>query len=240
MIAKIDIVLDAYEELRISGLTSSPNPSEIATAVKRLDMMVSGWKNKNICIAYNPSEPASSIDPNQDSGIDNDNMFALVANLAKILCARFGKACHPQTLADAKEGYDNLFSAVIPERESDPYIPKGSGRTFGNSFTYRFKYQDSEQNAPDNCDTFNIKVGEIGPYTESFVNYLNEVSGDTIAGYTVDDGQGVSILSHSELDGVITLNAEGLTAGLAPIKVTVTTSSGRVNPETINFNVTSE
>ena len=46
MILKIDIVLAAYEELRISGLTSEPSPKEVESAVRRLDNMMLGWKNK--------------------------------------------------------------------------------------------------------------------------------------------------------------------------------------------------
>jgi len=238
MILKIDIVLAAYEELRISGLTSQPTPGEIETAVRRLDNMILGWKNKNLCPSYIRSTSYSDIDPNQDSGINDVDMFAIVANLAKNLCAMFGKVCPMQTMIDAKEGYDNLFSAVVPERENDPYMPKGSGRPFGNTFAHRFKFLNNDKSAPGNCDTFYIKVGEIGNYPHSFVHYLNEVTGDTISSYTVEDGRGVSVLSHSESGGVVTLQAEGLTVGFAPIKITVTTSSGRVNPETVNFNVT--
>lgn len=237
MILKIDIVLAAYEELRISGLTSSPNPSEITTAVRRLDNMILGWKNKNLCVNYNKSASYSDIDPNQDSGLNDTDMFAVAANLAKNLCASFGKICAQQTLVDAKDGYDNLFSVVVPERESNPYLPKGTGRAFGNTFASKYKFQDDEKNAPDNCSTLDLKVGEIDFFPIDFNYYLDD--GDTIGSFTIDDGQGVSILSSSELEGVITIEAEGLTEGYAPIKITITsTPSGRVNPQTVNFNVT--
>ncbi len=35
-----------------------------------------------------------------------------------------------------------------------------------------------------------LKIGEIDYFTLDFSSYLNEVSGDTIASFTVDDGQG--------------------------------------------------
>lgn len=237
MILKIDIVLAAYEELRISGLTSKPNPEEIKSAVRRLDNMILGWKNKNLCLSYIRSESYSDIDPNQDSGINDTDMFAIVANLAKNLCAMFGKACHMQTLIDAKEGYDNLFSAVAPERESDPYMPKGSGRPFGNSFDHRFKFQSNDKNAPDDCETLGIKVGQTDIFSVDFNRYLLE--GNAIGSYIIADGEGVSIFDDQESEGFITFKAEGLTAGFAPIKITITsTPSGRVDPKTINFNVT--
>lgn len=237
MILKIDIVLAAYEELRISGLTSNPTPTEVKSAVRRLDNMMLGWKNKNLCLSYIRSESYSDIDPNQDSGINDVDMFAVVANLAKNLCAMFGKACHQQTVIDAKEGYDNLFSAVIPERESNPYLPKGTGRPFGNNYAQRFKFQDNDKSAPDNCETFDLLVGQTDYFSVDFNRYL--LDGNTIDSFTIEDGQGVSVPDSQEEDGFINFEALGLTAGFAPIKITVTsTPSGRVMPETVNFNVT--
>ena len=237
MITKIDVVLAAYEELRISGLTSKASPEEITTGVRRLDNMMLGWKNKNLCPSYIRSISYSDIDPNQDSGLNDIDMFAVVANLAKNLCAIFGKMCHPQTITDAKEGYDNLFSAVVPERESNPYMPLGTGRKLGNSFAREYKFQGNDKNAPDNCETFDIKVGQVDGFSIDFSRYL--LDGNTIESFTIDDGQGVSVLSSEEVDGFINLEVKGLTAGFAPIKITiVSTPSGRVDPETINFNVT--
>ena len=237
MILKIDIVLAAYEELRISGLTSEPNPREIESAVRRLDNMMLGWKNKNLCPSYIRSTSYSDIDPNQDSGINDVDMFAIVANLAKNLCAMFGKVCHMQTMIDAKEGYDNLFSVAIPTRESDPYMPLGSGQSYGGNYGYRPKFQSGDKNAPDNCDTFDLKVGQIDFFSVDFNRYL--LDGNTIGSFTVESGQGVQILNSAESDGVITIEAQGIVAGFATIKITVTsTPSDRVDPVTINFNVT--
>jgi hypothetical protein len=237
MILKVDIVLAAYEELRISGLTSNPTPKEIESAVRRLDNMMLGWKNKNLCLSYIRSESYSDIDPNQDSGINDVDMFAIVANLAKNLCAMFGKACHPQTMMDAKEGYDNLFSAVAPERESDPYQSLGSGRPFGNTYAWRHKFQSNDKNAPDDCETFNLLVGQTDYYSVDFNRYL--LDGNTINSFIVEDGEGVSVTDSAESNGFINLEVKGLIAGFAPIKITVTsTPSGRVIPYTVNFNVT--
>ena len=237
MITKNDIVLLAYEELRISGLTSQATPSEITTAVRRLDNMIASWKNKNLCISYIPSVSYLDIDPNQDSGLNNTDMFAVVANLAKNLCSTFGKICHPQTKADAKEGYENLFSVVIPPREADLCQPTGSGSPYGSSYGYRYRYQGEAKNAPDNCDTLDLKVGQTDFFSIDFTRYLLE--SNTIASYTIEDGEGVSIPTSTEEDGVINIEAKGLKTGFAPIKITITSSpSGRIDPETINFNVT--
>jgi len=238
MITKNDIALGAFEELRVSGLTVTPSPSEITSAIKRLDSMILGWQNKGLCLSYIRSKEFSKVDPNQDSGLNDVNVHAVILNLAKTLCPSYGKVLHPDTRSDARSSYLGLFSSDLTMRESDPYQPTGSGHSFGYGYNDRFRFQNADKNSPENCDTKDIKVGETDFYQIDFNPYLNEVAGDTISSFVVDDGQGLSVINSSEDDGVITIEVKGLTAGFAPIKITVTTSSGRVNPETINFNVT--
>jgi len=239
MITKNDIVLTAYEELSISGITSSPSPEDIRMAVKRLDMMVLGWQNLGLCLSYIRSEGFNNIDPNQDSGLNDVNAHAVSLNLAKTLAPAFGKPLSPDTRAEARKAYLGLFSSDLTYREADPYQPTGSGHSFGYGYSNRFSYQAKQTNAPDDCETKDIKIGEIDYSTLDFSSYLNEVSGDTIALFTVDDGQGVQVTQSAQEDSNIILEVKGIIKGLAPVKVTVTCSpSGRVNPETINFNVT--
>jgi hypothetical protein len=239
MITKNDLVLSAFEELRISGITVKPSPSEVASAIKRLDSMILGWQNKGLCLSYVRSAGFSDVDPNQDSGLNDVNANAVITNLAKTLCPAYGKTLHPDTRVEARTSYLGLFSSDLTMRESNPYLPTGSGHSFGYGYNDRFRFQSADKNAPENCETIDIKVGEVDFYPVDFNPYLNEVDGDVIASYAVEDGQGVEVLSHAEAEGVITLEAKGLTVGFAPIKITVTTSSNRVNPETINFNVVS-
>lgn len=236
MITKNDIVLAALEELRISGLTTSPTPSEISAAVRRLDNMMYGWQNKNLCISYSPSVSYSDIDPNQDSGLNNSDMFAVVANLAKNLCAMYGKICHPQTKLDAKDGYDNLFSVIPPSRESNPYLPLGTGNSFGSGLNYNYKFQTATNSSPDNCETFSLGLGDTDFFTVDFSNYL--LDGATIVTATVEAGQGVDVLSNSFTDSVVSLECKGANAGSATVKITITTTTvGRVNVETVYFNI---
>lgn len=238
MITKNDLVLAAYNELMISGITSNPNPEEIVIAIRRMDNMVLAWKNKGVCLSYLRSEGFNDINPSQDSGLNDTSALAVILNLAKELCPAFGKPCHPQTMTGAKEAYDNLFSVELTMRETDPYQPTGSGHSFGYGYDDRFRFQAKESNAPEDCYTKDIKVGQIDSYGLDFTPYLNEVAGDYILSFTVEDGQGVEVINSAESDGVVTIEAKGLTIGFAPVKITVTTFKGRVLPENINFNVT--
>jgi hypothetical protein len=44
---KGDIVNDAYEEMRISGLTTQPGPEDVRFAVRKLEGMAGMWFKKN-------------------------------------------------------------------------------------------------------------------------------------------------------------------------------------------------
>lgn len=144
MTTKNDIVLGALAEIRISGITVSASPSEISDAVLRLDNMMLDWDNDGLMVTYNQPEEYGQSDPNDESGLPREAVFAVIANLAKVLCARYGKQCHHQTLSDAKNGKDALYCTVLPQKEYDPYLPIGSGRVAGGNEYYRSKFQPSE------------------------------------------------------------------------------------------------
>ena len=53
MMTKSDLVMGAYDEMRISGLTVKPSSEDIVLAIKRLDNMMADWQNKGLCLEYN-------------------------------------------------------------------------------------------------------------------------------------------------------------------------------------------
>lgn len=241
MATKGDIAAGAFEDLVISGITSKPSPEEVVSAITQLDNMVNSWKNKNICLSYTPSVSYGATDPNQDSGLADSEIFAAIKNLAKKLCPSFGKQCPMEISADAKDSLEGLYSIVLPTKETRPYLPTGAGETYSyyNSLYHGFynKYFPYEPEAPDNCSTFEIKTGEIDSYSVDFNQYL--LDGNSITSYTIEDGQGVTVLNSAEVDGIITMECQGGIEGYSPVLITVTTSAGRVNPESVNFNVIS-
>ena len=63
---KVDIILGAYSQLRISGITRSPTPEDLETALCRLENMAAEWDTVGTSVGYNfEDEP----DPNSNSGI---------------------------------------------------------------------------------------------------------------------------------------------------------------------------
>jgi hypothetical protein len=238
MTTKNELVLSAYEELRISGLTSDPSSEDIKLGVKRLDMMILGWQNLGLCLSYVRSVSFFDTDPNQDSGLNDVNAHAVILNLAKTLCPAFGKQLHPDTRAEARKSYLGLFSSDLTYREPDHYQPTGSGHSFGYGYDDRFRFQAKADNAPENCDTMDIIIGQTDFYTIDFTNEVEEVEGDSISSFTVEDGQGVQVNQSTQDGNTIILDCTGLTEGYAPVKITASFALGRVLPQTISFNVT--
>ena len=129
MITKNELVVDAFEQLRISGLTVSPSPSEITSAVRRMDSMVLSWQNQGLCLGYNNSEGYSKTDPLQESGIADSDALAVVLNLAKTLAASYGQQMDRLTLGEAKTAFESLFSVELTMREPDTFQPTGAGNS---------------------------------------------------------------------------------------------------------------
>lgn len=238
MITKGDIVDVAYAEIRISGLTKIANGDEIAYAIRRMDSMVALWQSYHICMGYIPSIDGV-IEPTQDSGITEKEFEAIALNLAPKLAPKFGKKVDPNTLVSAKHAYDSLFSTELTLRESTPYQPTGSGHSFGYFYRDRFRFQAFDKNAPTECSTLDIKVGE----TKTFIIDLSSQvpTGQTILSYVLDDGEGLKVLSHSRNENVFTLQCEASVEGYAIVKITLTLDpSTDINPVSIDFNITEE
>ena len=237
MITKNDLCLAAFNEARISGLTVTPNNAQLKSAIQKLDSMVLAWQNKGLCLSYIRSEGFADVDPNQDSGINDTSAQAVILNLTKMICPMFGKPVHPQTSLEARTSYLGLFSKDLSMREASPYQPLGSGSGHGYSYYYRPKFQEQNDNAPTNCDTQNLKIGETDSFSVDFNSYLSEIDGETIISYVIDSGTGITIGDNNETDGVISFYATGELVGAIKVKITITTAT-RTNPETIYFNIT--
>ena len=157
-------------------------------------------------------------------------------NLAKTLAASYGQQVDRITLGEAKTAFENLFSVELTMKEPDTFQPTGAGNSV-YGIRQQLSYQAPETEPPSDCSTNDILIGQIGPFTTDFADYLAEVDGDTIASYTAVDGESVKLLSDSISDSVVTLNVEGVVAGFGQITVTITTSGGRVLPRAVIFDV---
>ena len=230
---KIEHVIEAYDYLRISGLTSEPTPDETNRALTRLEDMMNEFRSRNICSSYIfEDEPG----PNTNSGIDSAYNNATATCLALRLAPSFGIVLNQDIRGLATSGLSNWSARSgktnminQPNRQ-----PKGSGNTF--RFTNWTRYYRQGDNAPILCSTFNLKVDEIDFFGIDFSGYLLEDA--TIISYTIKSTNGIDVLSDVQDVNFINLECKGVQAGYQTVTITVTTSTGRTTPETINFNIT--
>ena len=232
-LTKVEHVLRAYGALRISGLTTTPNPKEIELGLNELEDMMSEFKTRNICSSYFfEDEP----EPNTDSEIDPAYNNATQKCLAIRLSPYFGieplmtlqrQATQALSNWSARSGKVNMINP--PSRQ-----PRGSGNTF--RFPVWIRFYRFEDGAPISCSTFELKVDEINFFSVDFNGYL--LDGATITSFELDVSNGIEVITSTEADGLISLECKGIQAGNNPITITVTTSTGRINPEKVYFNIT--
>ena len=107
--------------------------------------------------------------------------------------------------------------------------PRRTGMKYQSNSGLRF--HDLFENPIDE-----VSIDEINNFTVDFNEYL--ISPETILSFTIDSSDGIKIISSSESGGIVTMQCKGLKEKLQVVKIVITTSTGRVNPETINFSVT--
>ena len=141
MITKGDIVNQAFEYLRISGLTNEAAPRDTRLALRSLDSMMLAWTNKGLNLSWNKSDDFTDPGPQEDSGISDADYEAIYVNLAVKLAPAFGK---PPTQLDsfARELYAGLFSTELPTQQNNTYMPLGSGNRRG---AYAPVYQQANE-----------------------------------------------------------------------------------------------
>lgn len=231
---KIDHVRKAYERLVISNITTSPSPDEIKIALERLEDMLNEFYGRNICSDWLfEDEPL----PNTESGLDPQFNYAVETNLARRLCDLFGKPVTPELEKSSTQSLSNWSARssktneILPPRRQ----PRGSGQTF--RWDNWLRYFRFVNNAPIECDTFEIKENAEDFFTVDFGNFL--IAGATITNYEVDTSaaNGLEVLEHSLSGDQITLKVRGTNFGYNQVILNVTTSTGRINPQGVNFNV---
>lgn len=126
---KREIVEFAFEEIGLAAYVYDLTPDQLASAMKRLDMMLATWNADGIRIGYPlPSSPNNS-DLDDSSGTTDMATEAMVLNLAVRLAPGFGKTVSPDTKMGAKNSYDALIalSAMPNEMQFPSTLPSGAG-----------------------------------------------------------------------------------------------------------------
>ena len=236
MSTKNDIVVKAYDQLRISGLTLLPSPSDEALALYTLESMMSEFfTNWNMDVEYNFE---TTPDLNSETLVPLNYESMMFYNLATRLQVPFNKQIPPRLEGLAGTSFSSSLGVVkaqqIRQIQYPRRMPRGSGQTYRNMYYNR--YHVPEGLPPISSATNNILVGETQEYFESFDAWLGS---NTIASFNVTVDPRFTLVASANADPRITYT---LTATVAEgegvwqlVKITVTDSAGRVEIRLVSF-----
>lgn len=230
-ITKNDIILGAYSQLRISGITRAPTPEDLETALDRLEDMAAQF-NATMPIGYFFEDQPN---PNSDSGVPRALAQTFKTNLATRLIPDFNKEVPVVLLAQASASLSFMASISAAQRIRQVQYPDRMPTGSGNSHWSRWaRFYRSSGNEPLNSANQSMYIGDINTFTEHFDAYLDESSSEEIASYSIvaDSGLIISGDSNTPTDVIYTVQA-GTPSGadntnVLQITIIVTTTTGRV------------
>ncbi len=229
---KIDFINDAYSQLRISGITVNPSPGDLQLALERLEDIAEEFRSRNIDGGYFFEE---FPDPNSVVGVPRKYKQAYVTTLATRLIPDFNKTVPAHLQAAASTAVENLAANEINVREMvyPTRQPIGSGNRWLRAGLQRFYPGDDR--APAEDTTNQMVKGDINNFNESFAAYLD--NGEIIQSFTITADSGLSILSSSNTDDVVTYQIQAVDPGPQKVIIVMTTDAGRIQNRLVWFSV---
>jgi hypothetical protein len=230
---KGDIVNEAWQWLRISGITKQPTPEENAQGLKTLESMVSEWAGRNIGTGYNfEEEPIAAT----LHGVKRAHWLTLSLSLARILIIAKGKTLTPELAGQQVGSYSNLVTLTAPIGQT-PYpsrMPIGSGNNrYANTF-YRF-YRPSVQEIASGVPPTPFYIDPDGQ--DNFgISWLAWLEGETISSSSWAYPSALTITNEANTTTETSLTvAGGVAGGEYEVVNSVETASGRKQDKTLIF-----
>lgn len=229
IIIKNDIILGAYSQLRISGITRQPTPEDLDVALTRLEDMAAQY-DTDMPIGYNFEDLP---DPNSDSGVPGGLKMAFETGLAVRLIADFNKEVPPAMVSIAAGALSHMASVSAAQRMRQVQYPQRQPIGSGNLRWARWaRFYRSSGNEPLNSANASMFIGDITNFTEHFDAYLQD--GEDIASYSIvaDSGLIISNDSNTFTDVAYTVQAGNPSGSdstnVLQITIIMTTTNGRV------------
>lgn len=159
---KGEIVIAALSQLGIADYEFDISDEEISSGVLRLDAMMSMWSSKSIRVPYNY---VGGSDDN--SGLPNTTIEAVISNLAIRLGASYGKQIPPDVRSIAKSGLNAILSESTRPRERQLGIfPLGAGYKSVDTGVFWYPREENEWMEADfanySGDSTALHLGDVG------------------------------------------------------------------------------
>ncbi len=239
---KVDLMRDAYSQLRISGLTVDPTTEDLEISLWRMENMLAEWQPR-MDLGYNFEDQP---DPNSPSNLRRPYWHGIATNLAKRLIPDFNKAVPQELINQASQSYSAISGMYAKERINEvnypTRMPQGSGNTLKyNRWARFYRLSDPFTNTTNLTEAFK---GNINDFVEHYDAYLNE--GETIDTYTITADVGLDLVSDTNTDDEIqyrlkfTGSDERDVNSVRQVTIVMTTTSGRVETRYRLFEIYSE
>lgn len=230
MKTKIQLVSQAFDELRINGITSKAENEDVVLALQSLEQLMSeltfdiGWRFED-----NP-------DPNSSSGIPLYAESAVYLSLAVRIAPRYGKDANLIRM-QAESSMSRLMARVCKPRQIN--YPSRMPMGLGNRRSYRFENQFMPVvvQAPISPNTESLAFGDVRELSVDFSGYLQP--NESVVSYSKEASQGVLVTADSLSGNVITFTVQARNIGYEYIMFKVNGDAGTVANRRIDFNISS-
>ena len=223
---KVEVINDAYSQMRISGLTVDPRPEDLEVALDRLEVMMAEWDVRNICCNYNfEDEP----DPNSDTNVNIAFKQALATNLAIRLIPDFNKQVPPTLFAQATQSLSTLSGHSARQIIQGVPYPQRQAVGSGNSLRYNRWQRFYRMSTPYvGCDVTELYLGDVTDVTERYSAYLNTDDNEIISAVEYVADSGIVLSNQSNTDNDVSYRVTAQSGNGGQVTVIVTTSTGRI------------
>lgn len=204
MINKINIVLGAYELIRISGLTVKSSPEDIITALQVLDDKMAEMK-PTLDMKYSQPLEYGMSDPNDYSGLSASLVGAVKKILALELVTFFGKEAPASLVNNYQDGLRSIEHQVVHvgNMVNPSTLPIGSGNEY-NYYSPKFYLEPNTDDGADNyfiTDKFQLE-SNLNPWLDgedlTTVTYTAH-TGIVITNDSFADGKVVATISFNDV-----------------------------------------
>lgn len=126
---KRDIVEQALEEIGLASYVFDLSPDQLDAGRRRLDAMMADWNARGIRLGYALPASLNGSDLDDETGVPDSAIEAMVLNLACRLAPQYGRVVATETKANARSALNTLLSrAAMPTEQQFPEtLPLGAG-----------------------------------------------------------------------------------------------------------------
>tara|TARA_R110000850_G_scaffold130329_2_gene250882 strand:+ start:429 stop:1148 length:720 start_codon:yes stop_codon:yes gene_type:complete len=230
MPTKNDLVIGAYQLIRISGLTSQAIPEEITIGVQVSDDLA-GELSATLDTGYIQPVEYGASDPNDYSGLTAQTAGPFKKLLAMELVDFFGKQVPISLKMNADKGLrslEQLLVNVLP-LQNPGTLPMGSGNEWSNN-GYKFY---PEPIGDDGAD-YHYKT-DIFPFYKDWSQWLSGAA--TLASVEYEFNGGIVLSAKSITDDTSTVTVSFSRVGQVFLCAKATDSNGNVTSEKVIYNV---